>query len=179
MKYIKVDYSAYLQAIVDKGQLEKEYNFYAGLGSLKDCMRVQILVDEAEQVISEYKTQEAIDENGLDLNVMKYLLRFTNFNVIREGSGYIVIAPTVQPDTRFEITIQKQSLTRSLEVVCTLNGQGEIFHELTRMTAPQNALNVVFNAFIRQSELIHKSDVYNHNMKVKQKLSQIEKDLLI
>ncbi|AHZ10850.1 hypothetical protein [Bacillus phage Megatron] len=179
MKYIKVDYSVYLQAIVDRGQLEKEYNFYAGLGSLKDCMRVQILVDEAEQVISEYKTQEAIEKDGLDLNVMKYLLRFTNFNVIREGLGYIVIAPTVQPDTRFEITIQKQSLTRSLEVVCTLNGQGEIFHELTRFTAPQNALNVVFNAFIRQSELIHKSDVYNHNMKVKQKLSQLEKDLLI
>ncbi|AMW61424.1 hypothetical protein NIGALANA_278 [Bacillus phage Nigalana] len=179
MKYIKVDYSVYLQAIVDKGQLEKEYNFYAGLGSLKDCMRVQILVDEAEQVISEYETQEAIEKDGLDLNVMKYLLRFTNFNVIREGSGYIVIAPTVQPDTRFEITIQKQSLTRSLEVVCTLNGQGEIFHELTRFTAPQNALNVVFNAFIRQSELIHKNDVYNHNMKVKQKLSQLEKDLLI
>ncbi|ASR79106.1 hypothetical protein ZAINNY_279 [Bacillus phage Zainny] len=179
MKYIKVDYSVYLQAIVDRGQLEKEYNFYAGLGSLKDCMRVQILVDEAEQAISEYETQEAIEKDGLDLNVMKYLLRFTNFNVIREGLGYIVIAPTVQPDTRFEITIQKQSLTRSLEVVCTLNGQGEIFHELTRFTAPQNALNVVFNAFIRQSELIHKSDVYNHNMKVKQKLSQLEKDLLI
>ncbi|AEZ50271.1 hypothetical protein BCPG3_094 [Bacillus phage BCPG3] len=179
MKYIKVDYSVYLQAIVDKGQLEREYDFYAGIGSLKDCMRVQILVDEAEKVISEYKTQEAIEAHGLDLNVIKYLLRFTNFNVIKEGRGYIVIAPAVQPDTRFEITIQKQSLTRSLEVICTINGQGEVFHELTRWTAPQNALNVIFNAFIRQSELIHKSDVYNHNMKVKQSVKQLEKDLLI